>query len=344
MQDEFFPVAALDVGYGETKVSWLTRGQPVCKVFRSQVEQASSLDLGAGALGKRRTIVVEVEGVEYEVGNDANLVSARPSEGVLHDQYIETADYMALVKAAFATMGCTRIGLLVTGLPVSHLSKYRDQLAKLLQGEHTGCGGQTVTVDRVIVLPQPLGGMMDYRSKKGAGEGAKLDKQGVIIVDVGTFTTDFLLAIRGKAAPARSGSTPHGVAEVLSSVRDALLAKYKGAPHTSAIADAIKAGEATLYCAGKEVDTQPFVAAAVAKVGNRIMRDVSNRVGATDDIDRGLIVGGGATLFRALIAEQLSLPNVDLVAHPGFSNVRGYLSYGAYLSQREKTAAAAGGE
>jgi len=47
MQDEFLPVAALDVGYGETKVSWLTRGQPICKVSRPQVEQANSLDLVA---------------------------------------------------------------------------------------------------------------------------------------------------------------------------------------------------------------------------------------------------------------------------------------------------------
>ena len=68
-------VRAIDVGYGNTKFTTLVTGSDIqCGLFPSLAPQASTgPDLAAGLMQRRNTVVVEVEGVKYEVGKDARL-------------------------------------------------------------------------------------------------------------------------------------------------------------------------------------------------------------------------------------------------------------------------------
>ena len=63
-------VRAIDVGYGNTKyLSLVTSNDIQCGIFPSLAPQASSgPDLAAGLMQRRNTVVVEVDGVKYEVG------------------------------------------------------------------------------------------------------------------------------------------------------------------------------------------------------------------------------------------------------------------------------------
>jgi len=322
-------IAAVDIGYGETKMAWLISDGPVHRSFRSIVELANPQDLDSYTLNRRKTVRVVVNGVEYEVGNDANKMAARPNEGVLHDDYVGTPEWMALAKAALATIGAEKISHLVSGLPMMHFDPVAiERVRSRLTGVHEHCGPLTVEVGKVSVLPQPLGGLMDFKKQAAWEIAGRLSKQGVFIIDPGAYTTDYLLTLQGQAAPKRSGSTPHGMAEVVAITRAAIVRQHGGAPDVHTISEALKNRETTVFAAGTEVKLAPYVTRALTTVGGAILRDIRNTVKSFEDIDTVIMVGGGAAMFRPIIADGLPVPAVHLASYPAFANVRGYLEYG----------------
>ncbi len=82
-------VRAIDVGYGNTKYSSLITGGDIqCGMFPSLAPQASSgPDLASGLMQRRNTVVVEVDGVNYEVGKDARLAQDSTHGRVLDPDY-----------------------------------------------------------------------------------------------------------------------------------------------------------------------------------------------------------------------------------------------------------------
>lgn len=231
-------------------------------------------------------------------------------------------------------MGAERIELLVTDLPVEHYATMKKAVEHRLAGTHTGCGGKTVTVDTVRVIPQPLGGLMDYQMSLSPQESARLARQTVLVVDPGQYTTDWLLVRQLRALPARSGSTPNGVARVLEACRKELLADYKGAPSANALADALRHGEETVFAAGHEVLLAGRLKRPLVQIGGIVMREIRNSLKLFEDVDRVVLVGGGAVLFRGFFTEHMDGHNVQMAPYPGFANVRGYLSYANQIVAR----------
>ncbi len=140
-------VRAIDVGYGNTKFTTLVTGSDIqCGLFPSLAPQASTgPDLAAGLMQRRNTVVVEVEGVKYEVGKDARLAQDASHGRVLDPDYSMTAAHMALIRGAFYYMGQSKIDLLVLGLPVNTFEKYNQQLAERVIGN--ALAGAWVAVD-----------------------------------------------------------------------------------------------------------------------------------------------------------------------------------------------------
>ena len=323
-------IAAIDLGYGETKIAWHTPDGTVHRSFRSIVELAPTQDLELHGSSRRRTVRVKVDDVEYEVGTDAHLVASRPDEEKDHDDAVGTPEWMAKAKAALATIGAERIALLVIGLPVERFFKKgaKDFASARLTGVHEHCGGRTVRVERVLVLPQPMGGLIDFMEHGPSGIRNGLSRQGVLVVDPGFYTTDYLLTLGGQGAPKRSGSTEYGIKKVILMAKNAMVREHGGAPSIYSIADASKNGEGTVFAAGVEVRLEPYLQQALKVVGDRVLDGIRATVKTFEDIDVILMVGGGAPLFRPLISSGLPVKSVQVAPFPGFANVRGYLEYG----------------
>ncbi len=322
-------IAAIDLGYGETKMAWFAPEGQVNRSFRSIVELAPSQDLGQ-QMNRRRTVRVRVEGVEYEVGTDAYLVASRPDEEKDHDDNVGTPEWMAKAKAALATIGADKIALLVMGLPVERFFKkgIKDLVCAKLTGRHQHCGDLTVDVERVLVIPQPMGGLIDAKEHASGKIRSDLSRQGVLVVDPGFYTTDYLLTLGGQGAPKRSGSTEYGVKKVIALAKEAMVREHGGAPSIYAIADASKNGVETVFAGGAEVRLRPYLDQALAVVGDRILDAIRATVKSFEDIDVIIMVGGGATLFGPLIGRRLPVKSVRVAPYPEFANVRGYLEYG----------------
>lgn len=131
---------AIDLGFGNVKfVTEHQHGQPVrCDLFPALAPPRRSCteDLGGGVMTQRNTAVIEVDGVGYEVGKDAELATDATYGRTLDGSYPETAQYLAMMRGALAYMGQSAIDLLVLGLPNNTISQYEAKLKEIGVGEH----------------------------------------------------------------------------------------------------------------------------------------------------------------------------------------------------------------
>lgn len=328
-------VRAVDVGFGNVKhVVRHEKGSDVeCRLFPSLAPQvAANGSLSAGPLTQRNTTRVKVKGMTYEVGVDAELAIDTTHGRVLDRSYPTTDVYMALLRGALAYMMEPKIDLLVLGLPVNTYEQHREFLQAEMTGDHVvqnmhkrvdpaAAEEITVNVAEIWVLPQPIGGFFDHAIRhKLFGQ---MKNQTNLIVDVGFFTLDWLVAAGTKPVGARSGAANGGMSAVLTAIGEAI-----GREHTTQIAnlkridDAIRAG-GKLNIFGKPHDISSNVAIGKAKA-REFVSTMAAKVGDGADIDNIILSGGGAEFFIDIVQEKFPKHELVIAHDPVFANVRGF--------------------
>jgi len=322
-------VRALDVGYGNTKyVQFHAKGSEIaCSLFPSITPQASvGTDLTGGVFQKRNTVIVEVNGVRYEVGRDARLAQDASYGRTLDADYSLTDSYMALVRGAIAYMGVPHIDLLVLGLPVNTHAQYSSTLQQRVLGVHKipSPDGQMIDVEvrSVQVTPQPIGAFFDYTIRHGVF--GRMKNQTNLLIDPGYYTLDWVVSHGVKMINARSGAHAGGMSSILSTIGESV-SKELGhqLQDFAAIDEAIRTGGRPRFF-GKERDisehirlgkekARQFVSVLATKVGN-----------AGVDIDNIILAGGGAEFFRDVIQEKFPNHELHMTYEPVFANVRGF--------------------
>ncbi len=122
-------VVAIDLGYGLTKYTRLSRQDGATKVHYDLFPSiALGVDRRRYELGEKNSDnvkVVSYKGESFVVGPDVGKRVAGSSDFGRHldDKYYESAPYHALMRGALAYIGEDRIDVLALGLPVSH---FRD--------------------------------------------------------------------------------------------------------------------------------------------------------------------------------------------------------------------------
>ncbi|HDY85317.1 MAG TPA: PRTRC system protein D, partial [Methylophaga sp.] len=150
-------IRAVDVGYGNTKyIRNVIDGIAVADHFPSIVNRPS---VNKNSFQESEDIYqVVVNGNNYEVGPGVDA-ALEGGVRIMHDNYIETEDYMALLYGAISQMNVDVIDLLVVGLPVDLMGSKRAILEKILTGTHR-VGNRDVQVRKVNAISQPLGGFL----------------------------------------------------------------------------------------------------------------------------------------------------------------------------------------
>lgn len=343
-------VRAIDVGYGNTKyVARHDVGQEVmCSLFPSVAPHASlGPDLTAGVFQRRNTVVVEVNGVKYEVGKDAKLAQDASYVRSLDQGYAMTDAYLALVRGALFYMGTPVIDMLVVGLPVNNVEAYHEALAERLVGEHQiptvirdesgllvpGAKTETVTVRSIKVIPQPIGAFFDYTIHNNLY--GRMRTQMNLVIDPGYYTLDWVVAQGVKVNNARSDAHNGGMSAVLGAMAESLGRKLGvQIRDVGAIDEALRSGQKPRFF-GKETDITEEIRIGKEKA-RQFVNVLANKVGNKGvDIDNIIIAGGGAEFFKDVVAEKF--PNHDLVVttDPVFSNVRGFQLAGEQWAQQQ---------
>src|SRR5690606_22364741 len=116
----------VDLGSGWVKFSHVVEGKLHYSSFPSLAPRHTGRDLSSSLLGKRDTVVVNVEGTLYEVGPDSADLDATDSTRNLNDQFIYTDQYLAAYYGALHYIGEPTIDLLVVGLPLTTLHRAEE--------------------------------------------------------------------------------------------------------------------------------------------------------------------------------------------------------------------------
>jgi plasmid segregation protein ParM len=320
-------VRSIDVGFRNTKVVVAADKHGIeCQVFPSVAPTAKERDLSEAVGRNRNTVILTVEGIDYEVGPDALLAEKPTPTQTMGSDFCLTPEYLALVRGALHSMRIDRVDLLIVGLPVSEFRLRKQELARRLEGQHPVGSGRVVDVREVTVLAQPHGALIDYSlTTSNRLEGIRASRN--LVIDCGGRTFDFLVTQGFKIFEQRSDDTKRGMYDIVR----ALAGEIGRALHTEysdydRIDDALRTGTKPLVF-GKPYDLTPHLIAA-RKIPEEAVSYLRRFVEDGSDIDNIILAGGSAFFFRDAI--HAAFPRHDIHELPDalYANVRGFQRFG----------------
>jgi plasmid segregation protein ParM len=350
-------VRAIDVGFGLVKLSVRKAGGIDFINFPSMAIPADASAVRTLGTRKRDTFDVPVNGANYEVGRDVGLAQAGGSFGRdVTDEFYRGAIYEALTKGALRYMleaGDSVIDVLVLGLPVNQYndSKRRDYLRSHFEGDIPVGDGKKITVRKVLVQAQPMGGyaalddhldaLNDVIAKtpgalKPLPSGEALDDLSVLMVDPGEHTLDWLLIQQGSINPRSSGAASDaGRHRVVRSVLESLVAEV-GRPLGPAVMprinDALRSNS-PVKLAGVAHDLQHFEPVIMTVVEDCINRMVDGLRDAHEIIDLMVLVGGHPERYRDVLVKRYPAIPVFIMPESMSANVRGFQMIGEAVAE-----------
>lgn len=324
-------IRAIDLGSGWVKLNRKVGEKLEYMSFPSLAPRHTGRDLSMALLGKRDTVVVTVEGTQYEVGPDSADLDTNDSTRNLNDQYIYTDQYKACFYGALHYMGETEIDLLVVGLPLTTIHRSED-LRNICVGTHKINDTTTVTVKEVLVLPQPMGALYYCLAQSENREEFEFLRDDTnLIVDPGYLTFDFLLTNGEKINDARSQAHPGGVSKVLRAICESLSTKF-GLKYDNLSAVDKALSRRRIKINGKAEDLQEHIKYAKPAIEGSVnyMRNVA---GDGSDIDNIILVGGGQHIFAKTILNYYRNHTIYVLGDAQYANVKGFQAAGEHMKK-----------
>ncbi|TVQ29980.1 MAG: ParM/StbA family protein [Geminicoccaceae bacterium] len=334
LHDDASPIAptatgtfGLDIGYSNLKTAELL--DPRTAALRTRLRPAGAgplADLTRGIDRGDVPTVVEIDGVAW-----AAAVPHQAFEGYergTHERYWQTDGYLALARAGLADAGTTTIRLLITGLPVAQAKDpaTKRALEHRLGGVHpVGQDGlrREVRVERVRVVPQPLGAFVDAQTWFTDAE--MLREGRVLVLDPGFFSVDWAVFEATRFRPG-SSATSHFAMSVLLEHAVALVKEETGLvvpPERFEIA--LREGRHQVLGEGRRFEAQPYLERAATKVSAQVMTHLERSLrGEETRPDVIVLAGGGAALYRPAVEALFPRSVVAVAAAPALANVRGF--------------------
>lgn len=340
-------VRAVDVGYGNVKYAFKHDDafrDVECDLFPSRSILAGDKGLENELSQSYDTIIVHVNGTNYEVGKDIAKAQATNDESTILDmQFCLTDAYLARFRGALYYMNGfdpsnksvrlipgNRIDHMVVGLPVATAKNndLRVKLAERLVGVHPLPDNRTVEIGEVTVLPQPVGALFEYAFEEGMFNTMKDQKS--LVVDIGFNTYDWLVTDGMKPNYKRSDCVNRGMSAVIKAIADEAKRKENWTASTGMLTrmldDYFRMAKPFIVY-GEEYDVSEYLA-TTRPVINEAVAQMVNSVGDGADIQNIVLTGGGAQVYYDAVKERFPRHKIAIRNRPVFSNVRGYQLYG----------------
>ena len=343
----FFPikdVTVIDVGHGYTKRMAFTDNGLVVGRTPSMAPIASMASELSDFSKDRRTRRVRINSVTYEVGPDVGDIADSSKDRIRSDTFAVSDPYVALVYEALAEIGRKRIPVLVLGLPLDAL-RHGQHLRDVFTGEHSIGEGDTaisVYIERVEVMPQPMGGWefslwADPEVSFASDNDERLEimaelREGkTLVLDVGDRSFDSLMMKNARPVESRSDAFTGGVSRVLDGMCNSISEQELGGrPYTDhdALERAIRKRSTSLRVRGKRIDLKVHKRAAASIIESSI-HQAKALIKDIDDVERLVLIGGGAPIFLDKVRKHMNVENVlEFGELTQYANVIGY-----FLSQ-----------
>jgi plasmid segregation protein ParM len=320
--EDLIEVLACDVGYFSVKAAYRSRGSVENFSFPSVTSRSTreSLRSSTEFLGKNESrIEVCVGSTTYVVDTYKSSLPSSAAVRVEVDNFPQTEQYTALVLASIAKTRASRIRCLVLGLPIHTMSKHAAYLKSRFEAIHRhsdhGCA-----VEKVVVLPQPLGSFAALRSQGIISTNRTMS---TCIVDVGWHTTDaIVIGPDGTPDLERSVGLPGGAARVVREVAR-LVSENTGVriENLDRVDYALRTRN-PLFLGGSSIDLAPYFRLA-SKDTIQIANAVLTGLKTAEDLNV-FATGGGATLYVDALSASMGF-QVKLVERAQMANALGFL-------------------
>lgn len=322
-------VRAVDVGYGNTKftVGMLDGGlDSICDFFPSLTPMALHNDFSRAIGRQRDTLKIEIAGETYECGKDVRLALGGGShDRVLDEDFCLSNRYLALVRAALGYMSLDEIDCLVLGLPLTTYGAKRRLLEQFIAGEHR-VGNKTVTINKVSVVPQPMGGFYDYVVQNNTVNA--IDHEMNLIIDPGYYTLDWVVSEGSRPIDSRSSAVnEQGASTILTAVRDAIEADLNCDPgDIMRIDESLRTGR-VLRVRGRQVGLEKY-RPLIRQIADSAVHKLISGTRGVVDIENVILVGGATHLYRDAVKARFPNLEVHTGDNPVYANVRGFQMLG----------------
>lgn len=305
-----------------------------------------------GALNGSNTNNVSPEyiadGVEYTVLDTSSIESdSTQFEGYPFSGLNRVIVQHALRLGGLHLVDSRRIKIM-SGLPLSryyingdrNVSVINQKVASLSKPVAAIDGTNTVRIGLNSsdnkVMPEGLGAWFDFALDTDGTyrKGFDVDET-CVVVDIGGHTTDILTVLPNRVVSHKqTGSETVGVLDVLQELGNNIFAQFQ--IEEKNLTRLEKANQTGKYkISGVEHDVSALVERSKAAAADKIMRAINKFIGKGTEVDRILLVGGGANVYGAYICNKY--PQAILLDNPEMANAKGFAkaSLVAYLVENQ---------
>jgi plasmid segregation protein ParM len=314
-------ILSIDIGYGYTKG---VGPEGLRFSFPSVIGTAEEIPFSIGLTRGNEDQLVQYGDSTFSYGEQA-LLQSRIQTTIFDRSRIRDHVYKMLFVATLVEM--SRLGAdckhvkVITGLPVDFFND-RAEVIKAFEGAYQITAGRAIkcTVDSVYVAPQPFGSLFrELLNDHGKIIDSDIEKRRIGVIDVGTYTTDFVVSDALRYVQRLSGTIRIGWSKVITKVQQALSDTYRLELVPHEVDRALQAGVARVH--GKEVSLESFISPAVAEVQTAVVARARDLWGDAADLDSVLVTGGaGAPMYDAI---QEVYPHARLLDNAFWANVEG---------------------
>jgi plasmid segregation protein ParM len=346
MKEDGVEILGIDIGFGFTKA---TDGKENL-VFKSVLGEATDIqfrdEMIATPVEEENHLQIEVDGKSYFVGELAERQSNVRFFTLDQAQFIgKFAKVFALAATAQLVKGFVPVNL-VTGLPIGYYRQYKDELAKLLVGEHkvvmVDANGKrdekSISINKVRVVPQPFGSLFNLMLNDLGEMGDKrLVKDKIGIIDVGFRTSDYTISDKMRYSERGSRTTDSGIARAFNVIATKLRENSGVNVELYRLYEAIENG--SIKIRGKEYDLKSLTDQVFSQLATSIANEV-DRLWVDDwDIDAMVVTGGGGAVLSKYLKPLLNgvIMDTDPELDMRLYNVHGYRKFGQHLWARGTT-------
>ena len=331
---------SVDLGNGFSKV----RGGKKRFSFPSVVSVEDETASGFEALGLsgNNDFLIEYAGKRWAIGETVFTHGLMPVT-IAHRSRITTEYYKVLFAAALAiTFGeSTTVTAMVSLPPAAYWD--RDKQKQVISGEYRVRQGKrekayTVPIESIRVMPEGFGtAALFCLDAKGQVRDSQLFEREVGIVDVGTYTTDFVQLSKMKLVRRGTDSIPHALNDIHSKVRTYVASQGVDVDVYQAD-DVLRQGY--FLQGGRRVSLTEQRHTWSGELTQVVSAQLRTLWSGGDAVEYILVTGGGAPYVAPILAMEFQhVYEVDAKESkidPWEANCEGCFRYGLFLDALEK--------
>jgi len=327
-------ILSIDIGYGYTKG---IGPDGLHFSFPSVIGTAEDIRFATDLIRGGEERPVKYGDWRFFYGEQAVLQSRVQSaifdRSRVHDHTYKMLFVAGLVELSRLAPDAERINV-TTGLPVDFFSD-RPEVVKSFEGVYRITAERTMefAVESVVVAPQPFGSLFrELLNEQGKIVNGNLERGRVGIIDVGTYTTDFVVSDELRYVQRLSGSVRIGWSKVIGLVQQALSDMYMLELMPYEVDRAVQAREVRVR--GEPVSLDSLVEPAIADIQTAIIARARDLWGAGASLDVILVSGGGGPHLYDAIRDVY--PHARLLDNAFWANAEGLYRFGQRPATFEK--------